>query len=119
MAGRLAFLSVLCGANDVCSADIYSAAASEGCADSALGASCEKSGASAGFTSVFSIASCLRTLSSTTTVSGSEREAITLNTTMNAARLHVAFSRKSVVLRTPIIWFDDAKPDARPPPLEF
>ena len=31
----------------------------------------------------------------------------------------VAFSKKSVVLRTPIIWLDDEKPDARPPPLEF
>ena len=38
---------------------------------------------------------------------------------MTAARVQVAFSKKSVVLRTPIIWLDDEKPDARPPPLEF
>ena len=41
-----------------------------------------------------------------------------LNTTMNAANPQVAFSRKSVVLRTPIIWFEEAKLDARPPPFD-
>ena len=35
------------------------------------------------------------------------------------AKLHVAFSRKSAVLRTPIIWFEAEKLAARPPPLEF
>ena len=29
---------------------------------------------------------------------------------MTAARVQVAFSKKSVVLRTPIIWLDDEKP---------
>ena len=37
---------------------------------------------------------------------------------MAAARHHVAFSRKSVVLRTPMIWLDEAKLDARPPPFD-
>lgn len=41
----------------------------------------------------------------------------TLSTTMAIASPHVAFSRKSVVLRTPMIWLDEEKPDARPPPL--
>ena len=31
----------------------------------------------------------------------------------------VAFSRKSVVLRTPIIWLEEENPEARPPPFEF
>lgn len=42
----------------------------------------------------------------------------TLSTTIAAARPQVAFSRKSVVLRTPMIWFEEAKLDARPPPLD-
>ena len=42
-----------------------------------------------------------------------------LNTTIMAAIVQVAFSRKSVVFLTPIIWFDDAKPEAKPPPFEF
>ena len=33
---------------------------------------------------------------------------------MMAANVHVAFSRKSVVLRTPMIAFDDEKPEAKP-----
>ena len=41
------------------------------------------------------------------------------NTTNDPASVHVAFSRKSAVLRTPIIWFDAAKLAANPPPLEF
>ena len=32
---------------------------------------------------------------------------------------HVAFSKKSVVFLTPIIWFEEAKPAANPPPFEF
>ena len=42
-----------------------------------------------------------------------------LNNTIDAAIVQVAFSRKSVVFLTPIIWFDDAKPEAKPPPFEF
>ena len=42
-----------------------------------------------------------------------------LITTMKMASPHVVFSRKSVVLRTPIIWFDDENPEASPPPFEF
>lgn len=41
------------------------------------------------------------------------------STIMAPASVQVAFSRKSVVLRTPIIWLEDAKEEARPPPLEF
>ena len=41
-----------------------------------------------------------------------------LNTTIAAARPHVAFSMKSVVLRTPIMAFDDEKFDAKPPPFD-
>lgn len=41
-----------------------------------------------------------------------------LSTTMAIAKPHVAFSRKSVVLRTPMIWFEEAKLDARPPPFD-
>ncbi len=41
------------------------------------------------------------------------------STIMAPASVQVAFSRKSVVLRTPIIWFEDAKEEAKPPPLEF
>jgi hypothetical protein len=35
------------------------------------------------------------------------------------ANVHVAFSRKSAVLRTPMIWLDAEKLAAKPPPLEF
>jgi len=42
-----------------------------------------------------------------------------LSTTSAMANVHVAFSRKSAVRRTPIIWFDPAKFDANPPPLGF
>ena len=41
-----------------------------------------------------------------------------LKTTSEAARPHVAFSTKSVVLRTPIMAFDDEKFEAKPPPLD-
>ena len=50
---------------------------------------------------------------------GSTYAQATLITTMKPAKLHVAFSMKSVVLRTPIIWLDEAKLDAKPPPFEF
>jgi len=44
----------------------------------------------------------------------------TIQRTMSEpASVHVAFSRKSVVLRTPSTWLEEEKPDARPPPLEF
>lgn len=46
-------------------------------------------------------------------------DAATLTTTMKTASPHVSFSMKSVVLRTPIIWFEEANADERPPPLEF
>ena len=42
-----------------------------------------------------------------------------LITTMNAANPQVVFSKKSVVFRTPIIWLDEEKLEAKPPPLEF
>jgi hypothetical protein len=41
------------------------------------------------------------------------------NTTSEPASVHVAFSRKSAVLRTPIIWLEAEKLAAKPPPLEF
>ena len=41
------------------------------------------------------------------------------NTTKIAANVQVAFSTKSVVLRTPITWLGDEKPDAKPPPFDF
>lgn len=50
---------------------------------------------------------------------GSAYAAITLITTIKAARDQVAFSRKSVVFLTPMIWFEEAKPAAKPPPFEF
>ena len=42
-----------------------------------------------------------------------------LRTMIITASVQVDFSKKSVVLRTPIIWFDDEKPAANPPPFEF
>ena len=42
----------------------------------------------------------------------------TLKITRRAASVHVVFSITSVVLRTPIIWLDEAKSEARPPPLD-
>ena len=42
-----------------------------------------------------------------------------LSTTTLPASAQVAFSRKSVVLRTPMIWFDEENPEANPPPFEF
>ena len=39
--------------------------------------------------------------------------------TMKIAKPQVAFSRKSVVLRTPIIALDEENPEASPPPFEF
>ena len=41
------------------------------------------------------------------------------NITSEPAKVHVAFSRKSAVLRTPMIWLDDEKLAAKPPPFEF
>jgi len=43
----------------------------------------------------------------------------TLQRTITDTNVQVAFSKKSVVLRTPIIWFELEKLDARPPPFEF
>jgi hypothetical protein len=40
-------------------------------------------------------------------------------TTNNMAENHVAFSRKSVVFRTPITWLELENEDVRPPPFEF
>lgn len=42
-----------------------------------------------------------------------------VSTSKLMAKVHVAFSRKSAVLRTPITWFEEAKFDAKPPPFEF
>jgi hypothetical protein len=42
-----------------------------------------------------------------------------LKTRRTTASVHVVFSRKSAVLRTPIYWFDDEKLEANPPPFEF
>jgi hypothetical protein len=42
-----------------------------------------------------------------------------LKTTKAIANVHVAFSRKSVVLRTPITWLLEANVELNPPPLEF
>ena len=41
-----------------------------------------------------------------------------LRTSNDIANIHVALSKKSVVLRTPNIWFDAPKDDDKPPPLE-
>jgi hypothetical protein len=40
-------------------------------------------------------------------------------TTKTEARVHVAFSKKSVVLRTPITWLLAEKVEDNPPPFEF
>lgn len=50
---------------------------------------------------------------------GMKNTARTQSAIMAPASVQVAFSRKLVVFLTPIIWFDEAKEDARPPPLEF
>lgn len=42
----------------------------------------------------------------------------TLNTTKRVAKVQVAFSITSVVLRTPMIWLEEAKLEAKPPPLD-
>lgn len=42
----------------------------------------------------------------------------TLNTTKAMARAHVVFSTTSVVFLTPMIWFEDEKLEARPPPFD-
>ena len=52
-------------------------------------------------------------------VVGITYEVAILITTMKMASPHVSFSIKSVVLRTPMIWLEDAKLEERPPPLEF
>lgn len=41
-----------------------------------------------------------------------------LSTTIAAASPHVAFSTKSVVLRTPMMAFEDEKLEAKPPPFD-
>ncbi len=41
------------------------------------------------------------------------------NTMIDMARVHVAFSRKSAVWRTPKVWLPEAKFAASPPPFEF
>ena len=52
-------------------------------------------------------------------VLGIKNTANTQRTIIAPAKVQVAFSRKSVVFLTPIIWLDDAKEDAKPPPFEF
>lgn len=42
-----------------------------------------------------------------------------LSAQMTMAKVQVAFSTKLLVLRTPIIWFELAKLEASPPPLDF
>lgn len=42
-----------------------------------------------------------------------------LHTITKPANPQVAFSRKSVVLRTPMIWLEEENPEAKPPPFEF
>lgn len=42
-----------------------------------------------------------------------------LRTQITTANVHVAFSTKLFVLRTPIIWLELAKLEARPPPFDF
>lgn len=49
---------------------------------------------------------------------GSKKVEATLKMTNNAAKVHVDFSIKSVVLRTPIIAFEAEKPEAKPPPFD-
>lgn len=41
------------------------------------------------------------------------------STSITPASVHVAFSMKSLVRRTPIIWFEPAKAELRPPPFDF
>ncbi len=50
---------------------------------------------------------------------GMTRMEIRLSASKEIARYQVAFSRKSAVLRTPMIWPVEPKLAARPPPLEF
>jgi hypothetical protein len=40
-------------------------------------------------------------------------------TTITTAKVHVAFSKKSAVFLTPIIWLEDENSEAKPPPFEF
>lgn len=42
-----------------------------------------------------------------------------LRTQITTANVHVAFSTKLFVLRTPIIWLELAKLEAKPPPFDF
>lgn len=49
---------------------------------------------------------------------GAKKIVATERMTKIAASVQVAFSTTSVVLRTPIIWFDAAKFDASPPPFD-
>ena len=42
-----------------------------------------------------------------------------LSTKVAIANPQVVFSRKSAVFRTPMIWLDDEKFEASPPPFEF
>jgi hypothetical protein len=72
-----------------------------------------------GFTIWFSIASPSITELALTATGFDTYAVIILRTAILAIRVQVVFSRISVVLRTPIIWFDEAKPAARPPPFEF
>ena len=41
------------------------------------------------------------------------------NTQIAAARIQVTFSMKLLVRRTPMIWFEPANDDERPPPFDF
>lgn len=50
---------------------------------------------------------------------GIKKTAKTHKTIIPAAKVQVAFSKKSVVFLTPIIWFEEANEEARPPPFEF
>lgn len=51
-------------------------------------------------------------------VFGMKKTVSTLNTTKAMAKAHVVFSTTSVVFLTPMIWFEDEKLEAKPPPLD-
>ena len=76
-----------------------------------------KPGVVLGFVVCVSVAAFSRTLVSVTDL-GATYAHTTLNTTMAIANPHVAFSTTSVVLRTPMIEFDEENCDERPPPFD-
>lgn len=76
-----------------------------------------KPGVVLGFVVCVSVADFSRTLVSANDL-GATYAQTTLNTTIAIANPHVVFSTTSVVLRTPMIEFDEENCDERPPPFD-